>query len=83
MTNNDLAESYQGLSQLADELLKKYESEKKKSDMLYEMLKQCEWSARKVYKNGAIIRYCPICRRGDNKGHTKNCLLNKVLEVTK
>ncbi|MDF2987442.1 MAG: hypothetical protein K0R50_2952 [Eubacterium sp.] len=47
------------------------------------MLKQCEWSARRVYKNGGLIRYCPICRSGDNKGHKKDCLLNKVLDVFK
>jgi hypothetical protein len=80
---NDLAESYQGLSELAEDLLKKYENEKMKSETLYGMLQKCEWSARKIYKNDEIIRYCPICRSGDNKGHKKDCLLNKVLEVFK
>lgn len=83
MSNADLAEAYQGLLELADEYKSKYEAEKKKSEALYNMLKICEWSARKVFRNGELIRYCPICRNGDSKGHKKGCLLNKVLQVSK
>lgn len=83
MPKVDLAEAYQGISELAEELLQKYESEKMKSEMLYEMLRKCEWSARQIYRNGKFVKYCPICRNGDNKGHKKDCLLGKVLEVSK
>lgn len=65
----------------AEEMLfEKYQTEKHNSKMLLDTLKRCEWSARKVRLGNKTIRYCPICRNGDNIGHKQDCALKKALD---
>jgi len=53
------------------------------ADELYKVLQTCEWSARKVFKGGKFIHYCPICRSGNDKGHKEDCILKRTLEKYK
>lgn len=54
-----------------------------KAEELYKVLKICEWSARKVFRQGKFIHYCPICRGNNIKGHKENCVLKSALDKYK